>query len=215
MPLSVDEKISAAIAKLRGFILYNQAPDGTAYDAPGDDSFPPVQSPSTRIYCGEILRALKDGAALPPGVDGAELQAAVYAVKHNPAGFDRAHVGATLAFAWQAYIACSLTAGTRRAQLQAMVERVAELLAARWAPGGDGQPSAQGARAADLEGTAAALASMVAARGVGRLPGGIEAGELREVCAEVSTHSYGPGEIDRLCRIFETFVTALETAPND
>jgi len=216
MPLSADEKISAAIGKLREFILYNRVPDGTSYDAPGDGFFPPVQSPTIRIYCGEILRALKDGASLPPGVDSAELQAAVYAVKHNPAGFDRANVGATLAFAWQAYIAWYLTTGSAsRAVLQAVVERAAELLAARWAlPAGSGRAAAKDGPAAELEGAAAALSAMVAARGEGRLPGGIEAGELREVCAEISTHSYAPAEIDRLCRVFETFVTALETAPN-
>ena len=67
MPLSADEKISAAIARLRDFILYNHVPDGTTYDQPGDDPFPPVASPTIRIYCGEILRALKDGNPLPPG----------------------------------------------------------------------------------------------------------------------------------------------------
>ncbi|HOX07860.1 MAG TPA: hypothetical protein PK280_15775 [Planctomycetota bacterium] len=208
MPLSADEKISAAVAKLREFILYNHAPDGTSYEAPGDDFVPPVGSPTTRIYCGEILRALKDGSPLPPGVDGAELQAAVYAVKHNPGGFDRENVGSTLAFAWQAYIAWHLTTGSsRRSELLAMVTRTAELLAARWATP---VPRNSGS----LEETAAALSAMVATRGEGRIHGGIEAGELREVCAEISTRAYAPTEIDRLCRIFETFVTALETAPN-
>jgi hypothetical protein len=213
MPLSADEKISAAIAKLRELILYSHVPDGTSYDAPGDGFYPPVQSPTTRIYCGEVLRALKDGASLPPGVDSAELQAAVYAVKHNPAGFDRANVGATLAFAWQAYTAWYLTTGSaQRAMLQAMVERVTELLAGRWAtPAGPGAAAAKDGKAADPESAAAALSAMVAARGEGRLPGGIEAGELREVCAEISTRSYSPGEIDRLCRVFETFVTTLES----
>jgi hypothetical protein len=218
MALSADEKISAAVQKLRGFILYNEVPDGTSYDSPGDGFFPPVQSPSIRIYCGEILRALKDGKPLPPGVDGAELQAAVYAVKHNPVGFDRPHVGAALAFAWQAYVACSLTSRTsRQAELLAMVKRVTELLAERLAPAGEGgaagSSASSGRDAADLEGAAAALAGLVAGRGTERLPAGLDANELRQFCAELGSRAYGPDEIDRLCRVFEKYVTALETAP--
>jgi hypothetical protein len=117
-------------------------------------------------------------------------------------------VGAALAFAWQAYTAWHLTTGSaRRAQLLAMVTRTAELLAGRWAVA---VPTNSGS----LEEAAAALSAMVAARGDARLHGGIEAGELREVCEEISARAYAPAEIDRLCRVFETFVTALETAPN-
>ncbi len=216
MPLTADERIAAAISKLREFILYRKAPDGTSFEEPGDGFFPPVQSPTIRIHCGDILRALKGGAALPPGVDAAELETAVYAVKHNPAGFDRANVGAILAFAWQAYTAASIsTEAGRRSDLLALVTRATGLLARRLDPSGGSVPNPSELKdAGDLEVAGAELASLLASGDAGRLPAGMDAEELRKVCGLISTRAYGPGEIDRLCRVLETHVTVLETSPN-
>jgi len=218
VPLTEDHKISRAIRELRGFVVYEQDPDGASFDSPDEGPFPPLDGPETRVLCGEILRAIREGEPFPPGVDRAALQTAVYAVKHNPKGFDRATVGAILNAAWQTFAACPHPAEkAKREQLLGLLVRLSGLLGCPAAKGGEEKVSDTLAvkvsdtfsSPASLEGAAEAAARLAQAVAA-RLPAGPEAEELREACAELVTRAYGRRDLSRLCEVLEKHRAALE-----
>jgi hypothetical protein len=214
MPPTEDERIAQAIRKLRGVIVYYKDSDEASREAPDDGLVLPLNSPEVKIFCGEIIRAIREGEPFPPGVDRAALQTAAYAVKHNPAGFDRAGVGAIIDAAWQAFSACPHWAEKeKREKLLELLGRARSLLARHYAPPCSAQPATQGgAEQGTLEAAAAAVAALLAQGAGPKLPGGPPAEELQEACAEITTRAFGHGDLDRLCRIFEEYVVALEKA---
>jgi len=222
MPPTEDERIAQAIRKLRGVIVYYKDSDEASREAPDDGLVLPLNSPEVKIFCGEIIRAIREGEPFPPGVDRAALQTAAYAVKHNPAGFDRAGVGAIIDAAWQAFSACPHWAEKeQREKLLELLGRARSLLARHHAPPGKEKVSDTlavkvsdtfSSPALTLEAAAAALAALLAQGAAPKLPGGPPAEELQEACAEITTRAFGHGDLDRLCRIFEEYVVALEKA---